>query len=75
LSRFLEAKPLHTLLVEILDSNQGSLTDTKLFRLLKKSNSGLNERVFNKVLMRLELEGLIHVYTLTKTRRRIELVS
>jgi hypothetical protein len=73
-SRFLEAKPLHTLLVETLDSNKGSLDDAQLFKLLKKSNHDLSDRGFNKVLLRLELEGLIHVSTLTKKKRRIELV-
>lgn len=74
MSRFLEAKPLHTLLVETLDSNKGSLDDAQLFKLLKKSNHDLSDRGFNKVLLRLELEGLIHVSTLTKKKRRIELV-
>jgi hypothetical protein len=73
MSRLLEAKPLHTLLVETLES-QGSLIDTQLLKLLKKSNSDFNERAFNKLLLRLELEGLIHVSALTKNRRRIELV-
>jgi len=74
MSRFLEAKPLHTLLIETLESHKGSLTDTQLLRQLKKLNGDLNNRMFNKVLLRLELEGLIHVFTLTKNRRRIELV-
>ena len=74
MSSFLEAKPLHTLLVEILESNKGSLIDSQLFKQLKKLSGGLDDRLFNKVLMRLELEGLIHVFTLTKNRRRIELV-
>lgn len=74
MSGLLEAKPLHTLLVETLDSNKGSMNDTQLFKLLKKSNSDLSQRIFNKVLLRLELEGLIHVSTLTKKKRRIDLV-
>ncbi len=74
MSSFLEAKPLHTLLMETLDSNKGALNDAPLFKLLKKSNHDLNNRGFNKVLLRLELEGLIHVSTLTKKKRRIELV-
>lgn len=74
MSRFLEAKPLHTVLVEILESNKGSLSDAQLLKMLKKSNRELSDRVFNKILLRLELEGLIHVSTLTKNRRRIELV-
>jgi len=74
-SRLLEAKPLHTLLVETLESHQGPIIDAQLLKLLKKSNSDFNERVFNKLLLRLELEGLIRVSALTKNRRRIELVS
>lgn len=74
MSSLLEAKPLHTLLVETLDSNKGSMNDTQLFKQLKKSNRDLSESTFNKVLLRLELEGLIHVSTLTKKKRRIDLV-
>ena len=73
MASFLEAKPLHTMLVEALESSNGSLTDAQLLKLLKKSNRDLNDHSFNKVLLRLELEGLIHVSTLTKNRRRIEL--
>ena len=74
MSSLLEAKPLHTLLVETLESHQGSLIDTQLLKLLKKSNNDVNDRVFNKLLLRLELEGLIHVSALTKNKRTIELV-
>jgi len=60
--------------METLESNRGSLTDSQLLELLKKSNSNLSNQAFNKVLLRLELGGMIHVSTLTKNSRRIELV-
>ena len=62
------------MLIETLESRKGSLTGAQLLKLLKKLNGDLNNRMLNKALLRLELEGLIHVFTLTKNRRRIELV-
>lgn len=50
----------------------GSLTDEELIRSLSKSGIGLAEDKFNKILLDLEIMGLIKVSWLTKDTRRIE---
>ncbi|CDI05954.1 hypothetical protein [Candidatus Nitrosotenuis uzonensis] len=50
----------------------GSLTDEELVRSLSKSGMVLAEDKFNKILLDLEIMGLIKVSWLTKDTRRIE---
>ncbi|MEM3089901.1 MAG: hypothetical protein QXY22_04960 [Candidatus Nitrosotenuis sp.] len=50
----------------------GSLTDEELVRSLSKSGIVLAEDKFNKILLDLEIMGLIKVSWLTKDTRRIE---
>ncbi len=51
-----------------------SLTDVELFKILTKEGHVLPEDKFNKVLLDLEILGLITVVWITKDERRIELV-
>ncbi len=51
-----------------------SLTDVALFKILVKEGYVLPEDKFNKVLLDLEILGLITVVWMTKDERRIELV-
>jgi len=50
------------------------LTDKELFKALSKDDSIL-ENEFNKILLDLEIKGLISVSWMTKTTRRIEYVT
>jgi Fe2+ or Zn2+ uptake regulation protein len=72
MSKLWDVQPLHTSLVEILLKRGGSLTDTELLRALKKSYGELSLRELNKTLMRLEVDGIIHVSTLTKNKKRVD---
>ena len=65
--------PLRIALLEVLTKKQGVSTDVELYDLLKKSYDDLNYKGINRVLMKLEVEGMIHVSSLTKTKRRVEL--
>jgi Fe2+ or Zn2+ uptake regulation protein len=65
--------PLHTCIVEILLKKGGALTDTELYQALRKSYGDLSFRELNKTLMCLEIDGIIHVFILTKNMRRVEL--
>ena len=49
-----------------------SLTDVELFKALSKSGYILSEDKFNKLLLDLEILGLIKVSWITKDERRIE---
>jgi hypothetical protein len=53
----------------------GSITDTSLTKSLTKDNYLLHEDIINKILLDLEIMGLISVSWLNKNTRRIEIVS
>ena len=52
----------------------GSLTDSELFKSLSKDGFIMTEDKFNKILLDLEIMGLINVAWFTKDKRRIEVV-
>ncbi|MCK4829815.1 hypothetical protein KA005_79560 [bacterium] len=66
--------PLHTVILELLQ-RKGPATDQELFKMIKEVYSDLSFSSYNKELMRLEIEGLIHVSALTKGKRRVELIK
>ena len=52
----------------------GSLTDSELFKSLTKDGFIMTEDKFNKLLLDLEIMGLINVAWFTKDKRRIEVI-
>ncbi len=52
----------------------GSLTDSELFKSLTKDGFIMTEDKFNKLLLDLEIMGLINVAWFTKDTRRIEVI-
>lgn len=66
--------PTHTLIVDLL-GGKGATDSKKLYKAAKKEIKDLSWREFNITLMRLEIHGLIHVYTTTKDQRMVELVK
>ena len=63
----------NTVFDKIKEAN--SITDVKLFKKLVKEGYALPEDKFNKVLLDLEILGLITVVWITKDERRIQVVS
>ncbi|MFH0897692.1 MAG: hypothetical protein V1850_06575 [Candidatus Bathyarchaeota archaeon] len=59
----------------MLRKKQGSMMDTELYEALKEDYDDLSFATLNKALMKLEIQGLIHVYNLTKNKRGVELVK
>jgi len=53
----------------------GSITDKSLAKKLIKDGYHLSDDLFNKILLDMEIMGLIYVNCLTKDTRRIEIVS
>ena len=53
----------------------GSLTDSELFKALAKDGYAMTEDKFNKLLLDLEIMGLINVAWITKDTRRIEVIT
>jgi hypothetical protein len=54
---------------------KGAMIDTELFNLLREIRGELGFVDFNKTLMKMEVAGLIYVSSLTKGKRRVELVT
>ena len=66
--------PIKNLVCDIIREN-GSLTDGELSKKLTKEGYIIPEDKFNKLLLDLEILGLIKVSWLTKDTRRIEIIS
>ena len=66
--------PLYTTVMEILEK-RGPLTDVELYDLLKEDYESIGFGNLNKTLMEMEIEGKIHVSTLTRGKRRVELIK
>lgn len=65
--------PLDLTIVEILEK-KSAMTDEELFDLLKETQDQLGFGAVNQTLMKLEIQGKIYVSSLTKGKRRVELV-
>ncbi|RLI13295.1 hypothetical protein DRO35_00740 [Candidatus Bathyarchaeota archaeon] len=64
--------PVHLTIIEILQK-KGSITDEELLEMLKAFYKEMCPDDLNKNLMAMEISGLIHVSSLTKGKRLIEL--
>lgn len=69
-----KTRPAHHVLLEIL-KKKGAMTDVDLFDELKDEFEGMGFKDFNEVLMGLEIGGKIHTTSLSRGKRRIELVT
>ena len=62
--------------MEILQKRRGVILDDELERSLKKAlGQEPSEAELNSALMELEINGLVHVSQITKTKRRIEIIT
>lgn len=66
--------PLKNVAYDILKENQ-SLTDGELAKKLSKEGFIIPEDQFNKLLLDMEIMGLVKVSWLTKDTRRIEIIE
>lgn len=66
--------PIRNLVYEKI-SQAGTMIDTELMNALQKEGLTLADSDFNKILMDLEIYGLVRVSWVTKDKRRIELVA
>ncbi|MGY5873205.1 MAG: hypothetical protein RTV72_13225 [Candidatus Thorarchaeota archaeon] len=70
------AIPLTNLVVQIVRKRRGVILDDELIRALKKElGTEPSEAELNAALLQLEINGLVHVSQITKTKRRIEVIS
>jgi hypothetical protein len=66
--------PLRNIIYEKI-KQAGNLTDTDLMRALEKEDNFVSWPDFNKILLDLEIYGLIRVSWVTKDKRRIEVTE
>jgi Fe2+ or Zn2+ uptake regulation protein len=66
--------PLPIVIVELLE-NKGPMTDLELLNILKENYGEIGFRTLNQTLMKMEIEGKIHVSSLTRGKRRVELLK
>ena len=66
--------PLDLTIVEVLEK-KGAMTDAELFDVLRETHEDLGFGTLNKTLMKMEVQGKVYVSSLTKGKRRVELVK
>ena len=66
--------PIRNQILETIKQKEG-LTDKELEKLLAKNGTAITESEFNKVLLDLEIMGLISVSWVTKDNRRVEAIT
>jgi hypothetical protein len=69
-----KSRPLDLTIVEVLEK-KGPMTDAELLDLLKETHEDLGFGVLNQMLMKMEIMGKVYVSSLTKGKRRVELVK
>ena len=69
-----KSRPLDLSIVEALDK-KGPMTDAELLDLLKETYQDLGFGMLNQTLLKMEVLGKIYVSSLTKGKRRVELVK
>jgi hypothetical protein len=63
------------MIINILMKRQGIILDDELSNHLDNEGMPVSETELNEVLMALEIEGIVHVSRITKTKRRVELIK
>jgi len=70
------AIPITKFVVQIVKKRRGVILDDELIRALKKElGTEPSDAELNTALLQLEINGLVHVSQITKTKRRIEVIS
>nr|MDO8132729.1 hypothetical protein [Candidatus Njordarchaeum guaymaensis] len=67
--------PLRNVILSVLAKHQGMILDNELIALIEKEYGEVSPSTLNKALMDLEINGIIHVSRITKTKRRIEAIK
>ena len=67
-------RPAYFVLLEILNK-KGDMTDDDLFSQLKEEFDDLGYKDFNNILMRLEVTGKIRTTSMSRGKRRVELIQ
>lgn len=66
---------MHTAVVELLIKNPGGLTDKELFEKLKEQYEELSFNQLMKILLKLEVNGIVRVTRYQKDTMKVELLT
>jgi transcription initiation factor IIE alpha subunit len=69
-----KTRPAFFVVLEILNK-KGDMTDDDLFSQLKEEFDDLGYKDFNDILMRLEVSGKIRTTSMSRGKRRVELIQ
>jgi len=67
-------RPLQLFVLEVV-GRKGPMTDDELLRELKNGKEDLSYRELNRILLKLEVNGLVRVSRQMKGRRRVEIAE
>lgn len=67
-------RPAYFVVLEILEK-KGDMIDDDLFSQLKEEFEDLGYKDFNNILMRLEVSGKIRTTSMSRGKRRVELIQ
>jgi hypothetical protein len=67
-------RPAYFVVLEILEK-KGDMIDDDLFSQLKEEFEDLGYKDFNNILMRLEVSGKIRATSMSRGKRRVELIQ
>jgi hypothetical protein len=69
-----KTRPAYFVVLEILEK-KGDMIDDDLFSQLKDEFEDLGYRDFNNILLRLEISGKIRTTSMSRGKRRVELIQ
>ena len=69
-----KTRPAYFVLLEIL-TKKGDMVDDDLFNQLKEEFEDLGYKDFNNILLRLEVSGKIRTTSMSRGKRRVELIQ
>jgi hypothetical protein len=70
-----KTRPARSVLLELLERKKGAMADVDLFDALIEEFKDLGAKDFNSLLMGLEVAGKIRVTSMSRGKRRVELIQ
>ncbi len=67
-------RPLHLFVLDVIE-RKGPLTDDELLREIRNGKEDLSFRELNRILLKLEVNGLVRVSRQMKGKRRVEIAE
>lgn len=67
-------RPLHLFVLDVI-GRKGPLTDDELLREIRTGKEDLSFRELNRILLKLEVNGLVRVSRQMKGKRRVEIAE